>query len=113
MIDSYVRIFQFICWPMLVHRMTLVSFRLFRKHLGNLQNFWFHRLPWQKIARQYAYAKNAVNCERQLGSVRKVSNVALLKLIRNNCLHGVIELCRYISIMLWYISCHARYYENK
>ena len=36
--------FHFICMTMLVHRMTLVSFRLFRKHLGNLREFlgkWF------------------------------------------------------------------------
>ena len=30
--------------PMLVHRMTLVSFRLFRKNLGNLRKF-FHPPP--------------------------------------------------------------------
>ena len=37
MIDSYVRMFLLhICRPMLLHRMTLVSFPLFRKNLGNL-----------------------------------------------------------------------------
>ena len=37
MIDSYVRMFLLhICRPMLLHRMTLVSFRMFRKNLGNL-----------------------------------------------------------------------------
>ena len=39
---------------MLVHRMTLFSFRLFRKNLGNLREFFgqmVHRPPWQKIAR--------------------------------------------------------------
>ena len=39
---------------MLVHGMTLVSFELFRKNLGNLQDFFgqmVHRPPWQKIAR--------------------------------------------------------------
>ena len=39
--------FYFICRPMLVHRMTLVSFRLFRKHLDNLREFgqMVHRPP--------------------------------------------------------------------
>ena len=32
--------FHFICRPLLVHRMTLVSFRLFRKNLGNLKEFF-------------------------------------------------------------------------
>ena len=42
---------------MLEHRMTLVRFRLFRKNLGNLREFFgqmVHRPPsppWQKIAR--------------------------------------------------------------
>ena len=39
---------------MSVHRMTLVSFRLFRKNLGNLQEFFgqmVRRPPWQKSAR--------------------------------------------------------------
>ena len=40
--------------PMLLHRMALVSFRLFCKNLGNLQEFFgqmVHRPPWPKIAR--------------------------------------------------------------
>ena len=40
--------------PMLLHRMALVSFRLFCKNLGNLQAFFgqmVYRPPWQKIAR--------------------------------------------------------------
>ena len=40
---------------MLLHRMALVSVRLFCKNLGNLQEFclgkWFTGPPWQKIAR--------------------------------------------------------------
>ena len=42
---------------MLVHHMTLVSFRLFCKNLGKLREFldkWFTTptpTPWQKIAR--------------------------------------------------------------
>ncbi len=39
---------------MLVHRMTLISSRPFRKNLGNLREFFgqmSHRPPWQKIAR--------------------------------------------------------------
>ena len=39
---------------MLVHRMTLLSFQLFSKNLGNLQEFFgqmVYRPPWQKIAR--------------------------------------------------------------
>ena len=46
--------FHFICRPTLVHRMTLFSFRLFRKNLGNLREFFgqmVHRPPWQKISR--------------------------------------------------------------
>ena len=44
--------FHFICRPMLVHRMTLVSFQLFRKNLGNLQEFFgqmVHRPPGKKL----------------------------------------------------------------
>ena len=40
--------------PMLLHRIALVSFRLFCKNLGNLQEFFgrmVYRPPWQKIAR--------------------------------------------------------------
>ena len=40
--------------PMLLHRMGLVSFRLFCKNLGNLQEFFgqmVYRPPWPKIAR--------------------------------------------------------------
>ena len=40
--------------PMLLHRMALLSFRLFRKNLGNLQEFFgqvVYRPPWPKIAR--------------------------------------------------------------
>ena len=38
--------------PMLLHRMALVSFRLFCKNLGNLQEFcWANGPPWPKIAR--------------------------------------------------------------
>ena len=39
---------------MLVHGMTLLSFGLFRKNLGNLREFFgqmVHRPPWQKFAR--------------------------------------------------------------
>ena len=38
---------------MLVHRMTLLSFQLFSKNLGNLQEFFgqtVYRPRWQKIA---------------------------------------------------------------
>ena len=40
--------------PMLLHRMALVSFLLFRKNLGNLREFFGQMVyppPWQKIAR--------------------------------------------------------------
>ena len=40
--------------PMLLHRMALVSVRLFCKNLGNLQEFFgqmVYRPSWQKIAR--------------------------------------------------------------
>ena len=39
---------------MLLHRMALVSFRLFCKNLGNLHEFFgqmVYRPPWPKIAR--------------------------------------------------------------
>ena len=48
--------FHFMCRPLLLHRMTLVSFRLFRKYWGNLREFfWANSLPHppppgQKIA---------------------------------------------------------------
>ena len=40
--------------PMLLHRMALVSVRLFCKNLGNLQEFFEQMVycpPWQNIAR--------------------------------------------------------------
>ena len=40
--------------PMLLHRMALVSVRLFCKNLGNLQEFFgqmVYHPPWQKIPR--------------------------------------------------------------
>ena len=40
--------------PRLLHRMDLASFRIFRKNLGNLREFFgqmVYRPPWQKIAR--------------------------------------------------------------
>ena len=40
--------------PMLLHRMALVSVRLFCKNLGNLREFFGQMVycpPWQKIAR--------------------------------------------------------------
>ena len=41
--------------PMLLHRMALVSFRLFCKNLGNLHEFFGQMVypppPWPKIAR--------------------------------------------------------------
>ena len=40
--------------PMLLHRMALVSFRLFCKNLGNLHEIFgqmVYRPPWPKIAR--------------------------------------------------------------
>ena len=50
---STVLYFHFICRPMLVHRMTLVSFRLLRENLGNLREFFgqmVHRPPGKKNA---------------------------------------------------------------
>ena len=40
--------------PLLLHRVALVSFRLFCKNLGNLQEFFGQMVycpPWPKIAR--------------------------------------------------------------
>ena len=49
--------------PFLLHRMALVSFRLFCKNLGNLQDFAGQMVPsppvppsWQKIARMPMYS---------------------------------------------------------
>ena len=52
MIDSY-GYFHLICSPMLLHRMNLVCFGLFRKHLGNSEEFFgqmVHRSPQQKLS---------------------------------------------------------------
>ena len=46
--------------PTLLHRMALVSFLLFHKNLGNLQEFFgqmFYRPPWQKNC-PFAYDNN-------------------------------------------------------
>ena len=48
--------------PMLLHRMALVSFRLFCKNLGNLQEFFgqmVYRPPWPKISRTPLLGKTA------------------------------------------------------
>ena len=50
----YLSHFHMLVRPMLLHRMALVSVRLFCKNLGNLQDFFgqmVYRPPWQKIAR--------------------------------------------------------------
>ena len=48
---------------MLLHRMALVSFRLFRKNLGNLREFFGQMVylpsPWQKNARTPIKIKEA------------------------------------------------------
>ena len=59
MIDSNVRKFHFIWRPILVHRMTLVSFRFPRKVEQLAGIFWAngsYPLPCQKIDSPYAYA---------------------------------------------------------
>ena len=46
-------------WPMLLHRMALVSFRLFCKNLGNLQEFFgrmVYRSPPPPPAENCPYA---------------------------------------------------------
>ena len=51
----------------MLHRMALVSFRLFCKNLGNLQEFFGqmdYRPPWQKIARTPMQAVRAAACIR-------------------------------------------------
>ena len=68
--------------PMLLHRMALVSFRLFCKNLGNLQEFFGQMVyrppppPWQKIARTpMQNIKNnkrfACGCHRSEGLLEK------------------------------------------
>ena len=55
--------------PRLLHRMDLVSFRIFRKNLGNLREFFgqmVYRPPRQKIARTPMGARAEMT--RQLGS---------------------------------------------
>ena len=40
--------------PVLLHRMALVSFLLFRRNLGSMRDFFgqmVYRPPWKKIAR--------------------------------------------------------------
>ena len=59
---------------MLLHRMALVSVRLFCKNLGNLQEFFgqmVYRPPWQKIARTpMAPPKENAMCCRRCAMVR-------------------------------------------
>ena len=53
--------------PMLLHHMALVSFRLFCKNLGNLQEFFgqmVYRPPWPKIVR----TPMTVECEETRGA---------------------------------------------
>ena len=55
----------FICQYGLFRCMTLVSFRLFCKNLGNLQEFFGqmdYRPPWQKITRTPMILVNALFC---------------------------------------------------
>ena len=50
--------------PMLLHRMALVSVRLFCKNLGNLQEFFgqmVYRPPWQKIPRTPMFPAGVAN----------------------------------------------------
>ena len=78
---------------MLVHRMTLLSFQLFSKNLGNLQEFFgqmVYRPPWQKIARTSMLIKInniksldgvAVYPPRQVFQVYVLSEMLLLLLL--------------------------------
>ena len=71
-------------WPMLLHRMALVSFRLFCKNLGNLQEFFgqmVYRPPWPKIAR------TPVNQTAQ-----KIVHIFLLKQILESKISQKIEI---------------------
>ena len=53
-------------WPMLLHRMALISFRLFCKNVGNLQDFFgqmVYPLPTPRLRQKncpYAYEINNV-----------------------------------------------------
>ena len=52
---------------MLAHGMTLLSFRLFRKNLGNLREFFgqkVHRPPGKKIARTPMFKAKGNNTEK-------------------------------------------------
>ena len=69
MIDSSVRILLFHMYsrPMLLHGMTLVSFRLFRKNLDNLREVFgqmVHPLP----------SPLAKNCPYSYGAYRQCNN---------------------------------------
>ena len=60
--------FHFVCRPMLVHRMTLISFRLFRKTLGNLREFFGQMVhPLAKNC-PYAYTYRNDPCQQPLVS---------------------------------------------
>ena len=73
---------------MLVHRMTLFSFRLFRKNLGNLREFFgqmVHRPPWQKIARTpmlrpFITTSRRFKCVPQIWGVVKYSYIQAIVL---------------------------------
>ena len=59
--------------PMLLHRMALVSFRLFCKNLGNLQEFFgqmVYRPPWQKIARTPMHSLFALSNSRIMSGIQ-------------------------------------------
>ena len=63
--------------PMLLHRMALVSFRLFCKNLGNLHEFFgqmVYRAPWPKIARTPMGVPEFCNhVEREITKIKKPS----------------------------------------
>ena len=70
--------------------MALISFRLFRKNLGNLRDFFgqmIYRPPWQKISRtpmDNCTGCNLSQCRRSGGSVDKIILVSTeWPLIRN------------------------------
>ena len=76
---QYVRIFSLHRRPMLLHLMTLVSFQLCRKNLGNLREFFGQTVYRPCLAKNCLYAYNVWALLMtmpiiQLGKERKWSN---------------------------------------
>ena len=102
-----------ICRPLLVHRMTLVSFRLFRKNLGSLKEFFgqmAHRPPppppWQKMpvrlwSAVFSFPKFESTGETILSTAEMIYSNKVFKLLKRHVpANSFVKFCHIHSVQV-------------